>query len=235
MYKLLFLPLLMISSLAAAQSRGVVVPIPDTVAQGLSALEMLTGRQILAPLTTPLTRRFGARGQNVLGGNSGLLLSGAHRRLAGGYHANSLAVDLRLVAGRFWVQNLLFGVSGGYATDLFDTDYGQPTRGHIGPVAGYNFVVHEHADFLPTLALSYDTWTAPSDAALRHHEINIGIDLSFVMHIGQALALTLAPFVKQSVYHSVHAARDDARLDVFAAGATWDTLYGIKVGILGWF
>lgn len=228
---------------AHAQSRGVVVPVPDAIARGLAVVGALTGTKVLVDLKAPSTPPFGTAGQLVLGATSQMLLYGEHQQL-GSFHNDVLHIDAGLDAGRFIARNVLVSLLGGYGLHVFD-DAATPATGRIGAGGSYNMAFHEHASLLPTLSVLYATHAAQAGqnaARARHHLINLSADITFVMQLGHHVALTLSPFVMQSVFHRVSQAPLSAPLTTAARGdfnaaakATWNTTYGVKVGVLTWF
>jgi hypothetical protein len=235
MYKTIssFFLVVLLAAPGHAQSHGVVVPVPDSIARGLRVLGAVTGHDLLAALPGVTPIRFGAAGQLVLGGASSAFVFGEHHRL-GAYRDNAMSLDLRLLTGRFVVRNVLLGFTGGYALQLF-AQQSLPSVGHVGPLAGYNVRLHDYASLLPTFALTYDTWAMYGQPSVRHHAINLAIDVTFVMQLTQHLALSFAPFVKQSVYHGLQGNVPDSSTNTGFGKATWDTVYGLKAGVLGWF
>ncbi|RYF04783.1 MAG: hypothetical protein EOO40_10890 [Deltaproteobacteria bacterium] len=199
----------------------------------------MTGTQVLVDLKAPDVPPFGTAGQLVLGATSQMLLYGEHQQL-GSYHNDVLHLDAGLVAGRFVSRNTLITLVGGYGVHLFD-DAATPATGRVGVGGGRNIAFHEHASLLPTLSVVYATHTAPNAANARHHLINLSADITFVMQLSHHVALTLSPFVMQSVFHRVSQAplsplvTADVGADLNAVPkATWNTTYGVKAGILTW-
>lgn len=211
------------------------------VALAPAALADATGREAVDhvicevhAMTGPQST-FGEAGQRTLGLRNSLLVEG-YRIAIGETVTQDVTFALEAHAGYFLTKHVMLGGLLGYSHERAILENPAQNALRLGPEVAYNVPINTHVSFLPAFGVLYgyaSNRNAHLTATHRLHTVSLALDLSFVVTLREHLSVSFGPFIKQSIYgHRPASLFTDG---VITEASSVQTLYGLSIGLLGWF